>query len=778
VTTGPGTGAPRCRSMLEPERIAILGASARPGSFGARLVAEVSASAGTSELFLVNPTYDHIGERVCIPSLAQIDGPVDLVLFGVPDAVLETELGLASRRGDRSGVIFGAAYEAPEPGRPDLRHRLAARARDAGMALCGAGCMGFVNLTTGLRAIGYLEPAMIPRGPIVLVTHSGSVFSALLRTPRRLGYTLAVSSGQELVTTTAEYIEYALGLEETRVIALFLEAMHDGPGLRRALHSALEADVAVVALTVGGSTRGREMVAAHSGALAGPTGAWEALFSDCGVIAVADLDEMVDTLELFAAGRRPPSRHAPTRSGARGMPRAIEPEPRACGGSDSPRDSSVGGAISWPVTAASSRADAGSCSCRQPGEPRGESQSGSRRHGLGTVHDSGAERTLVVDIAAGQGVALAELSSGTTERLATLLDPGLEATNPLDLWGTGARTEELFTEALCAMAADEGVDAIALSVDLVREYDSDDSYPRAALAVHAATTKPFAVLANCASAVDPPTAATLRSAGIPVLEGTRTGLRALGHLLAWTDRADRLARERPLQVGIDLARQRRWAEELEKGVVTAGRALDLLSAYGVETVPWREASTASQACACAAELGYPVVAKTARADIAHKSDVKGVVLHITTPSELTIAADELLRSFHAPIMISPEVRPGVELAVGIVHDVELGPLLVIGAGGLLVELLNDRVMALPPLSEGSVLDLLRRLALRPLLDGLRGAEPVALDGIAGAISAVANLGIELADHLDALDINPLICTASGAIAVDALAVARKTAGPN
>ena len=111
--------------------------------------------------------------------------------------------------------------------------------------------MGFVNAARGVRAIGYLERDPIPAGPIALVTHSGSVFSAMLRTHRRLEYSLVVSSGQELVTTTADYLAYALSLAETRVVGLVLETMRDAPRLREGLADAAERDIPVVALTVG-----------------------------------------------------------------------------------------------------------------------------------------------------------------------------------------------------------------------------------------------------------------------------------------------------------------------------------------------------------------------------------------------------------------------------------------------------------------------------------------------------------------------------------------------
>ncbi len=153
------------------------------------------------------------------------------------------------------------------------------------MALCGAGCMGFVNVVYGLRAIGYTEPDPLPAGPVALVTHSGSVFSALLRARRGIGFTVAVSSGQELVTAAPAYLEYALDLPETRVLGLVLEVIRDGAGLRSVLAAAAARDIPVVLLSVGSSAGGREMVAAHSGALAGSDAAgrhWRGRTGCCG----------------------------------------------------------------------------------------------------------------------------------------------------------------------------------------------------------------------------------------------------------------------------------------------------------------------------------------------------------------------------------------------------------------------------------------------------------------------------------------------------------------
>ena len=194
--------------MLEARSVALVGASPRPATFGRRMSEEVAKSASRPRIYPVNPKYAELDGRRCYPSLADLPEAVDLVLLAVPDAALTEQLSLAGRLGARSAVIFGSAFEG--------RERLTAVASAARMELCGAGCMGFINVSRGLRAIGYTEPDPVPDGPVALVTHSGSVFSALLRARRRLGFTLAVSSGQELVTTTPAYLDYALDLPETQ----------------------------------------------------------------------------------------------------------------------------------------------------------------------------------------------------------------------------------------------------------------------------------------------------------------------------------------------------------------------------------------------------------------------------------------------------------------------------------------------------------------------------------------------------------------------------------
>lgn len=657
------------------------------------MATEVLRSTADIDIQLVNPRYDEVAGRPCLPSLDDIDGPVDLVLLGVGDGSLETELTKAAARGDGAAVIYGNVYEAPAAGQASLRQRLSSIARDAGIAMCGGGCMGYVNVAYGVRAIGYIEPDPIPAGPVALVTHSGSVFSAMLRARRGFGFTLAVSSGQELVTTTASYLDYALSLPQTGVIALVLETVREPLALRSALSTAAVRDIPVVLLPVGTSERGRSMVAAHSGAVAGGGAAWEALADAHGVHLVNDLAELCDTVELFAAGRR-----------------------------------------ARPVAGLG------------------------RESGIAAALDSGAERALIVDVAAATSTRFAEIANDTIDILEARLDPGLIATNPLDVWGNGADTESLFGDVLVALAKDEAVQAVALAVDLITELDGDASYPHAARRAAASTDLPVVVLAHLPAAIDPDAARELRAAGIPVLEGTRSGLLALNHLLH---------HGRPIAVPakpVDVGRRDRWRQRIASGISTA-EGVALLADYGIAAARACPADHDDAVLTAAASVGYPVVLKTDE-PIVHKTDVGGVMVGLRDDRALLAAYRTIAERLGPNVVVCEQVVAGPELLLGAVRDPSLGMVLLVGPGGVLVEQVADRAATLPPVDHAGAMRLIERTAVHAMLLHPRGARPADLPALATAITNFSSLLDELSDDLDAIEINPLICSASGAIAVD------------
>jgi acetate---CoA ligase (ADP-forming) len=685
--------------MLEARSVAVVGASVREGSVGNQSVVELVEGGFEGKIFPVNPKYDEVLGLPCVGSLAQIGEPVDLVILAVSNALLEEQLRLAAEAGAGSAVIFASGYEEPSAGVPPLTERLATIARGAGMAVCGGNCMGFANLELRVRALGFYEPKDAPVGGVTFLSHSGSAFSAMIHNDRVLGLNLAVSAGQEFVTTIADYLTYALGLESTKAVGLFIETVRDPGGFREALALANERDVPVVALKVGREERTRELVQAHSGALAGEDGAYEALFDAYGVSRVESLDEMGDTLALFAAGRR-----------------------------------------------------AG------PG-------------GFASVHDSGGERALMVDAAAAVRVPFAEISAETSARMEALLDPGLPPVNPLDFWGTGRDAHEIVTGCVRALLEDPAVAGLAFAVDLTSEEYPDMGYIAMARETFPETDKPYAMLSHFSSGIDRADAKLLDGDGIPVLEGTLTGLAAFKHLFAYRD-----ARARPPVRGgsplMDEVRTR-WIERLSsEEPFDEIEGLALLADYGVPVVESVRAETLEDAIAAAERIGFPVAVKTALPGVQHKSDVGGVQLGVDDSPSLEDAYGDLERRLGPQVTVSKMAPLGVEIALGIVRDPQFGPLVLVGAGGVLVEVLKDRRLALPPLDEVRARSMVDRLAVRPLLEGVRGQPPADVDGLTRTIVALSGLAQDLGGRLEALDANPVICSRDGCIAVDVLVIPR------
>ena len=679
--------------------MAVVGASVREGSVGHQTMVELVEGGFDGPVFPVNPKYDEVLGIRCVGTIADVGEPVDLAILAVGNALLEGQLRLAVSAGARSAVIFASCYEAPREDAAPLPERLAAIARSAGMAVCGGNCMGFANLEKGLRALGFYEPKGLRPGPIAFVSHSGSAFSALLHNDRGLSFNVAVSSGLELVTTAADYVRYALSLDSTKAIGLFVESVRDPANFMAALGAANERDVPVVALKVGREALTREMVTAHSGALAGEDGAYEALFEAFGVLRVEGLDEMGDALALFGSGR----------------------------------------------------------------------QAG--RGGLASVHDSGGERALLVDAAASVGVPLAQISEETTRRLAGLLEEGLLPVNPLDFWGTGRDADEVVTGCMRALFDDPDTAALAFGVDLTTEDDPGTGYIRMAKEVYPETGKPFAMLSNFAGGIDRNDVRQLEEAGIPVLEGTLTGLTAFRHLFDYRDH-----RALPPFTGSSPVTRKvreRWKERLSiADPLYEAEGLSLLSDFGIPVVPVSVVGSLDDAVAAAERLGFPVALKTATPGVQHKSDVGGVRLGLGDRTALLDAYRELSASLGPTMTVAAMAPAGVEIHLGIVRDPQYGPLVLVAAGGVLVEVLKDRRLALPPLDETRARRLIDGLKVRPLLDGVRGHPPADVVALAKAVVGLSWLAHDLGDHLEALDANPVICGPDGCFAVDALVIRR------
>jgi len=390
--------------------------------------------------------------------------------------------------------------------------------------------------------------------------------------------------------------------------------------------------------------------------------------------------------------------------------------------------------------------------------------------GIAAIHDSGGERELVVDIAAGMRVPFARINAATTTRLAERLDYGLDPVNPLDAFGTGHDHGGMMRDCFVALLEDPDSALGMFFLDVQQDSRYSDVCVRACLDAAATTTKPVLLATNYSAVNHHAQAERITRAGVPVLDGTMPALRAASHALAYRD----FRSPGPPAPIAPPAVVERWREVLGAGQVLGElESLRLLADYGIPVLPTRIAASASEAVAAAADIGFPVVLKSAMPGLAHKTEVRGVHLSLKRAEDVSAAYADLARRLGPWVLVVPHIGGGVELVLGVKVDRQFGPLVLIGAGGVLVELLRDIRAALAPIDADDARRLIESLELRPLLDGHRGARPADVGGLVDAVVRLSVLAADFADGLAELDINPFLVTPDRCVALDALVVPRR-----
>ncbi len=384
--------------------------------------------------------------------------------------------------------------------------------------------------------------------------------------------------------------------------------------------------------------------------------------------------------------------------------------------------------------------------------------------GIASIHDSGGERELLVDLAGDLELPLARLAPHTLKRISAQLEPGLEPDNPLDAWRSGKHAEGTFLESFAAMMADDAVAVGLYVLDWRDNYYLHEMHERVLIQAARSTSKPVLAVSNCSLTHDQALADRLADHGVPLLEGTREALMAVKQCLAHRDRR---IRSRQSYVEHPEAEPLRRALSTQEWVSEAF-GYGLLSAYGVTTPAAESVDTRAGALAAAEHLGYPVVLKTARPGIAHKSDVEGVCLNLVDPGAAGLAYDGLCR-VHGPRVLVCQMVWGVsEWIIGVLNDRDFGPAVMIGPGGTLVELLNERAVLPAPFEPADAARALNTLKAAAMLRGIRGRPPLAMEALCEAAARVSRLAVDFRDHIDQMDVNPILVSTTTAIAVDVL----------
>ncbi len=690
---------PDLGSLLGARSIAVVGASDRPGSFGAQVLRNLIELGYPGAAYPVHPRLGELFGRPCFADLGALPARPDCVALAVANHHLLPLLEQSAALEIPAAVVFGDPTVGP--GRdPDLQGRLRALALQHDLAVCGPNAMGIYALHRKLVVSGYPVRGDLPAGNVALITHSGTVFDAMSQNNRDVAFNYVISCGNEAVLTAADYLGYALDDPTTRVVALYLETVRDPAGFIGALGRAAEKQIPIVALKTGSSERGRAMAQAHSGALAGGAEAYAALFDRFGVCQVRTLDEMMDTVELFSRVR--------------------------------------------------------------PG-------SGTE---VSMLMESGGERSLVVDLAVEAGIRFAELREETRRALGDTLDEGVTPDNPLDAFGTGADVVGVYRQCLLTLDADPGTGLLVLAVDLARDSYLSPAYVEAALGAYPDLHHPLVGMVNLSAGANEGLMAKLRAHGVPVLMGTETGLHAIAHLLAHERYRTRPAetpqpRGRPARAVVEALRARLRDAEAPLDEYSSKR---VLAAYGLPVTREALVETPAQAVGAAEALGYPVALKTAAPGVLHKSEVGGIRLGLANAAAVREAYAQVQAQCGPRALVQEMARAGTEMILGMKADPQLGALILVGLGGIFVEVYRDLTTGLAPLASAQAERMLDGLRGKALLEGTRGRPPADRTALLDALLRFSTLITDLGDLLQEVDINPLLVREDGVLALDALIV--------
>jgi acetate---CoA ligase (ADP-forming) len=711
------------RPVFQPTSIAVVGASTR--SWIAETVRDnLRLMDSATRCHFVNPKYDELLGQPCYPSLDALPERPDIALVALNPLRAAVVTQAAADAGIPAVVIPGGGVVEGGVAAAAMQAEVAAIARRHGMALVGPNCMGVIDLTVNAATyIGDVSP-YLPRGGVAGIAQSGSVTDAFVQSGSRVGFSRIISCGSEVVLDVCDYLAYCLDDPETTSVILFLEGFRRPERFLALADRALELGKPIMAVKVGRSEHARAAAIAHSGSLAGEARVTDAALDAAGVIRCADLDELLETAELVEGIRRT----------GRGI--------------------------------------------------------GQGRTGVVTV--STGEASLIADLAPAVGLDLPPIPDDARTSILEALPTMGFIGNPLDPWGAADATTA-YGAVFEAMAASGAYDVLVQVHDfpyrsMAAEVETADEVTRALL--DATRDRPWLlpVYVSLTSGEPPPeTKAVLdeQGGGAPLLRGAREAFRAIGSVAHWERRRGERAASGPWRAGWSTLSRDRTAFGLDETPPTAPRglrtlpereSLDMLRSAGLSVTPAVGVPDADAAVEAARPLGgHAVVLKIDAVDLPHKSDLGLVKLDVRGDEAIRAAGRELLQAARQHgveargLLVEPMADEGLELIVGLRRDPSFGPCVVVGLGGVLAEILDDVAIRLAPVSIETAQSMLDELRAARLLAGTRGRPAIDRDAVAELVVGLSVLGMERPDLVE-VDLNPVIASAGGAVAVDALVV--------
>ena len=708
------TNVEKVRSLLNPRNVVIVGATDKPGNWPQRIWRNLHRYHFPGPIYPFNPSRDSVWDTRCFRSFAELPEPPDHVLVLVPPAHVPNLLRDAAAAGAASATVITAGFgELPDPAHQAMARELEAVIEETGLALSGPNCLGNFNAAAQFFSMPDDRLQKFAPGPVAIVAQSGGIVLAIKRTleERGLDTTALVTSGNETGLTTGDYIAYFAECPDVRVIACYLEAIHDPQRFLAALRVARAAGKPVVIVKLGRSEEGRAAAAAHTGALAGSTDAFDAVAGAAGALRVKTTDDMVEVIE-FLVHAKPRSRRLAAITYSGGMRGLIV-------------DAAATNGLAFAPLSASSH------------------EALQRLMAPGAVVDNPLDGGFGASGGLDAFLKCVEFYLNDPDFDLLLMQEELPR-------AAGTARQEKVLRAVEKIAADAGKPVVFIGIASygVNDYGRD---LRAELPHLTFLQEPDRALRT----IDAATQYLARVASPPPLSHRQKpeGLRLVEQYLGERGPAtlDEIQSKRLLSIyGIEGPREQLVTDE--DGAVTAAARIGYPIVLKVASADLPHKS----------DVGGVILGLTSAEAV--RSAFRNILSSVKAlPQRPKIDG----------VLVAEMVSGGLELVLGMTQDPDMGPVLVFGAGGIDIERIKDAALAATPLDEPSAEALIGRTRIGALIPAYRGRPGKDRKALVRALVGLSNLVADVGDHIESIDVNPFVLREDGGVALDALVVLRR-----
>ena len=698
--------------IFRPRSVAVIGASEREGSVGRTMLWNLIRSPFGGTVFPVNPQRHSVLGIKSYPDIASVPEVVDLAVIATPAATVPQVIRECVAAGVKGAIIVSAGFKEIGEAGAALEQQVLAEARRGGMRIIGPNCLGLMNPLVGLNAT--FAGTSARSGNVAFISQSGALCTSILdwSLGENVGFSAFVSIGSMLDVGWGDLIEYLGDDPYTHSIVLYMESIGDAHAFLSAARE-VAMDKPIIVLKVGHTEAAALAAASHTGALTGSDEVLNAAFRRCGVLRVHTISDLFDMAEILAKQPRP---------------------------------------------------------------------KGNR---LSIVTNAGGPGAIATDALISGGGALSELAPETVQKLNQFLPAQWSHHNPIDILGDAS--SDRYAQTLEVVANDPNSDG--LLVILTPQAMTNPTQTAEKLKAYSKLGKP--ILSSWMGGAEIAAGTQiLNQANIPTFPYPDTAVRLFNYMWQYTYNLRGIYETPSLPTDSDLhSPDRILAEQIltrvrnsDRSLLTEYESKQLLAAYGIPTIATEIATSDIEAVEIADRFGYPVVLKLHSETISHKTDVGGVQLNLGDAAAVSQAFEAIaskVRSIDPQAFLGVTVQPmvkmeGYELILGSSLDPQFGAVMLFGMGGQLVEIFQDRALALPPLNTTLARRMMEQTRIYKALQGVRGRQAIDLAKLEQLLVSFSQLIVEQ-PQIREIDINPLLVSPEGMIALDARVLLHTTA---